>query len=122
MSDQHSTDHGEDAARALMAIRALHTTLWAFFASSIGGILIAVATGSLHAALWMSVFVWGALVALLLNGMRCPLTIAAARYTDDRSANFDIWLPEWLVRSSPPVFAVLFALSQLLLAAALFRS
>jgi hypothetical protein len=35
---------------------------------------------------------------LWLNGWRCPLTDVAARYTDDRRANFDIYLPEWLAR------------------------
>jgi hypothetical protein len=30
--------------------------------------------------------------------MRCPLTGIAARYTDDRRDNFDIYLPPWLAR------------------------
>ncbi len=33
---------------------------------------------------------------LAFNGMRCPLTDLAARYTDDRRDNFDIYLPLWL--------------------------
>jgi hypothetical protein len=37
-------------------------------------------------------------LVLLFNGMRCPLTAVAARHTDDRRDNFDIYLPEWLAR------------------------
>jgi hypothetical protein len=120
MSTQRSASNGHGNARALTAVRALHTALWVFFASSIVGILVAVPIGAIEAALWMSLFVWAELAVLLLNRMRCPLTIVAARYTDDRSANFDIWLPKWLARSSRPLFAVLFAISQVLLGAALF--
>lgn len=121
MTRSHSAPQSDAAARALTAIRAVHTALWLFFASSIVGILIAIPLGALQAALWMSLFVWAELAVLLLNRMRCPLTIAAARYTNDRSANFDIWLPNWLARRSRPIFAVLFALSQLWLAAVLLQ-
>ena len=121
MTSAHSAEQRDAAARALTAVRAVHTALWLFFASSIIGVLIAIPLGALQAALWMSLFVWAELAVLLLNRMRCPLTIAAARYTDDRSANFDIWLPAWVARRSRLVFAVLFTLSQLWLAAVLLQ-
>jgi hypothetical protein len=38
------------------------------------------------------------LVILAANRCRCPLTAVAARYTEDRRANFDIYLPRWLAR------------------------
>jgi len=112
----HSADA---AARALTAIRALHTTIWGFFASSIVAIPIATQLGEFTAALWMSLFVWGEVGVLLLNGMRCPLTTVAARYTDDRTDNFDIYLPRWLARHNQPIFGALFAGSQALLLRAL---
>jgi polyferredoxin len=43
------------------------------------------------------------------NGWRCPLTAVAARYTDDRRDNFDIYLPLWLARHNEFVFGWLFA-------------
>jgi hypothetical protein len=46
---------------------------------------------------------------LLLNRMRCPLTDVAARFTEDRRANFDIYLPLWLARYNKPVFGSLLA-------------
>jgi hypothetical protein len=41
--------------------------------------------------------------------MRCPLTGVAARFTDDRRDNFDIYLPLWLARYNKPIFGWLFA-------------
>ncbi len=45
---------------------------------------------------------------LFLNRMRCPLTAVAARYTDDRRDNFDIYLPEWLARYNKLIFGTSF--------------
>ena len=45
---------------------------------------------------------------LLLNGWRCPLTSMAARYTADRRANFDIYLPEWLAEHNKTIFGALY--------------
>jgi hypothetical protein len=45
---------------------------------------------------------------LLANGFRCPLTAVAARYTDDRRDNFDIYLPLWLARYNKQIFGPLF--------------
>uniref|UniRef100_Q07ML0 Uncharacterized protein n=1 Tax=Rhodopseudomonas palustris (strain BisA53) TaxID=316055 RepID=Q07ML0_RHOP5 len=100
-------------ARALTAVRALHTAIWGFFASSIVAIPIATQLGEFTAALWMSLFVWGEVGVLLLNGMRCPLTIVAARYTEDRADNFDIFLPRWLARHNQTIFGTLFAATQI---------
>ena len=46
-------------------------------------------------------------IVLALNAGRCPLTAVAARYTDDRRDNFDIYLPEWLAHYNKPIFTVL---------------
>ena len=51
MTPSHSAPQSDAAARALTAIRAVHTALWLFFASSIVGILIAIPLGALQAAL-----------------------------------------------------------------------
>ncbi|KIZ47332.1 MULTISPECIES: hypothetical protein [Rhodopseudomonas] len=106
-------------ARALTTIRALHTAIWGFFASSIVAIPIATQLGELTAALWMSLFVWGEVIVLLVNRMRCPLTALAACYTEDRADNFDIFLPRWLARHNKLIFGSLFGASQLLLLGAL---
>ncbi len=66
--------------------------------------------------------VWIEVAILAANRMRCPLTGIAARYTDDRSDNFDIFLPAWLARHNKLLFGVLFAAGELFLAASWARS
>jgi hypothetical protein len=43
-----------------------------------------------------------------LNRWSCPLTAVAARYTDDRRANFDIYLPVWLAKFNKQIFGPLY--------------
>jgi hypothetical protein len=45
---------------------------------------------------------------LAANHFRCPLTAVAARYTSDRAANFDIYLPLWLAAHNQSIFGALF--------------
>ena len=111
-------DGDVDPAPALLMIKTFHTVAWAFFAGAI--LAIPVAT-------WLGEFAWVAgLIAvvlvevaiLALNHMRCPLTAIAARYTEDRRANFDIYLPLWLAANNKQVFGTLFCAGLLF---ALFR-
>ena len=44
---------------------------------------------------------------LAFNDGRCPLQDIAARYTDDRSGNFDIYLPAWLAARTMIIFGPL---------------
>lgn len=92
----------------LLLVRALHSVVWLFFVACIAGIPIAAwyARFTMAAALSGIVALEG--LVLLLNRRRCPLTIVAARYTDDRRANFDIWLPEWLARHNQSIFTALY--------------
>jgi hypothetical protein len=53
-------------------------------------------------------------LVLVANRMRCPLTDVAARFTDDRRDNFDIFLPLWLARHNKRIFGTLFALDLML--------
>lgn len=55
-------------------------------------------------------FVMLEVLVLLVNRWRCPLTGVAARYTDDRRDNFDIYLPVWLARHNKLIFGSLFVL------------
>jgi hypothetical protein len=45
---------------------------------------------------------------LAANRMRCPLTDLAARYTEERADNFDIYLPLWLARHNQRIFGTLY--------------
>ena len=45
---------------------------------------------------------------MALNKWSCPLTAVAARYTEDRRPNFDIYLPEWLAKYNKHIFGPLY--------------
>lgn len=97
------------ALRPLTAVRLLHTLAWALFAGCIIAIPIAVLAGRFRLAAVLIGIVLVEVGILAFNRMRCPLTAVAARYTDDRRANFDIYLPEWLARHNKVIFGVLYA-------------
>lgn len=104
-----------DPARKLFAIRLIHSLAWTIFAGAIMAIPFATHVGRLRLATWLSVLVWGEILMLALNGFKCPLTGVAARYTMNRAANFDIFLPVWLARWNKAIFGSLFAVAQLYL-------
>jgi hypothetical protein len=98
-----------DPSIALRSIKVLHTLVWALFAGCIVAMPVASALGNHRLAAWLGGAVCFEIAVLLVNRMTCPLTGVAARYTDDRRANFDIYLPEWLARYNKQVFGTLFA-------------
>jgi len=100
--------------RRLRAIKLLHTLVWALFASCIALIPVLAWARRFHAALVLIGLVLIEVLVLGVNGWRCPLTAVAARYTDDRRDNFDIYLPEWLARHNKTIFGAWFVLGLLL--------
>ena len=97
------------AANALTAIKVFHTGAWAFFAGCILGIPIATYQGNFTLSLVLIAFVLFEILVLLANRWSCPLTGVAARYTNNRQDNFDIFLPLLLARYNKLIFGVLFA-------------
>jgi hypothetical protein len=96
------------ASSHLRTIKTVHTAFWAFFASCI---LVIPAFGWVEMyrqVLWLTGIVLVEILVLVVNGWRCPLTGIAARYTDDRRDNFDIYLPVWLARHNKLIFGSLF--------------
>jgi hypothetical protein len=98
------------AARSapLKVIKAAHTIVWAFFAACILAIPFASWRGEHRVAAWLAAIVFFEVAILVLNRWRCPLTSVAARYTADRRANFDIYLPEWLATHNKSIFGALY--------------
>jgi hypothetical protein len=70
-------------------------------------------TGRFDRALGFAGIVFAEVLVLAFNRLQCPLTAIAARYTSDRRANFDIYLPEWLARRNKEIFGTLFLLGLL---------
>ena len=98
----------------LTAIKLFHTLIWAVLAASILALPVA---GVLRRFRWAAIITVIVLLecgVLAVNGGRCPLTDLAARYTSDRAANFDIYLPNWSARHNKAMFGTLFVLSELI--------
>lgn len=99
--------------KRLVAIKLVHTIVWAIFAGCIVAIPVASIVGEHRLAAWLAVIVAGEVVVLVVNKMRCPLTGVAAQYTEDRRDNFDIYLPEWLARHNKLIFGGLYVAGML---------
>jgi hypothetical protein len=92
----------------LRSIKILHTVAWAFF---VGCILALPAAASLHwfrCAAALAAVVLMECAVLAVNRCRCPLTSLAARYTENRSPNFDIYLPPCLAQYNKQIFGAIF--------------
>ena len=100
--------------RPLVAIRLLHTMVWAFFAACVVLILPAAVMGRVDIAVVLIGVVTVEVLVLAMNRWHCPLTAIAARHTAERQDNFDIYLPLWLARYNKEIFGALFVVGILL--------
>ena len=98
MSPEHS----------LILIKILHTAIWAVMAGAIVAIPIAALRAQFRLAKWLTALILVECIVLALNQGRCPLTDMAARFTTERAANFDIYLPGWLAEHNKSIFGGLF--------------
>ncbi|MGO8736078.1 MAG: hypothetical protein ACLQVM_25165 [Terriglobia bacterium] len=98
----------------LVGIKLLHTAVWAVMAGSILFLPVLAYTLRFRWALILTAFVICECAVLAANRGQCPLTPLAARFTDDRAANFDIYLPEWLARHNKVIFGTLFVVNELI--------
>ena len=97
----------------LVAIKLLHTAIWAFFVVCIAAIPVAGAFRQFRWAGVLSCLVLLECAVIAANRGRCPLTDVAARFTEERAENFDIYLPLWLARHNKTIFGTLFAVAEL---------
>ncbi len=91
------------------------TVAWAFLVGCILAVPVYALRGQLRRAAVFSCIVLAEILVLALNGMRCPLTDLAARYTLERDGNYDIYLPEWLAQNNQRIFGTLFVAGELVL-------
>jgi len=97
------------AITSLRVVKIIHTLVWALFAGCIVALPIVAWRRNLSGALILIVIVAFEVLVLLINRLRCPLTDIAARYTEDRLDNFDIYLPLWVARYNKHIFGTLYA-------------
>ena len=104
---------GLSPVSSLVAIKLLHTGVWAVIAGCILALPLAALINRMDWAAMLSVVVLAECGVIALNRGRCPLTNVAAQYTEDRADNFDIYLPEWLARHNKTIFGTLFVAGEL---------
>ena len=95
-------------ASMLRVIKIVHTVAWAALVAVIFAIPVMAWLNRLTPVVVLTAVMLAEVAVLLANGWRCPLTLLAARYTDDRRANFDIYLPLWLAANNKRVFGTIF--------------
>jgi hypothetical protein len=100
----------------LIAIKLLHTVVWALLAGCILGLPVAAWKRHFGIAALLTLIIVVECGILALNGGRCPLTDLATRFTTERADNFDIYLPLWLARYNKTIFGTLFVASELFVA------
>lgn len=98
--------------QSLTLIKLAHTAIWAVMAAAIVTLPIVAVRGRFRLALWLTALIVVECAVLALNGGRCPLTDLAARFTPDRSANFDIYLPLWVAEHNKIIFGWLFVVGE----------
>jgi len=95
--------------KKLISIKLIHTIIWLIFASAIMYVCYAGAFNKVNRLVWFCI---GAVlfegIVLLINKSKCPLTPIASKYTNNRSANFDIFLPEWFAKYNKILFTSIF--------------
>ena len=106
----------------LIAIKLLHTVIWAFFVSCIVALPVAALRRRFRWAAVLSTLVLIECAMIGVNRGRCPLTDWAAQYTDNRAANFDIYLPERLARYNKEIFGTLFVVGEVVVVGAWWGS
>ncbi len=93
----------------LLAIKLLHTLVWAFFVIIIFYVVYSGLSNQ------VTIYTWIAIGLVVLEGitlavfkMFCPLTLIARKYSDSKKDNFDIFLPNWLAKYNKIIFTSIF--------------
>lgn len=101
--------------RPLVRIKLLHTFIWAIMAAAILYVLYSGVVGKLTIVTWISIaLALGECIVIVLNKWRCPLTPLAAKHTENREPNFDIFLPRWLAKYNKEIFGTILVVGLLL--------
>jgi ABC-type uncharacterized transport system permease subunit len=100
------------AEERLTIIKLLHTVVWAVLAGCVLALPVTAVRHRFDVAVILTVIIVAECSVIVLNHGRCPLTDVAARYTEDRRDNFDIYLPNWIARHNKAIFGTLFIVNE----------
>ncbi|WP_149272949.1 hypothetical protein [Pareuzebyella sediminis] len=102
-------------AQKLLAIKFVHTLIWAFLVTVILYVVYSGLTDTVDLYTWIGIgLIVGEGLILVLFGMSCPLTVMARNYSDSEKDNFDIFLPNWLAKYNKLIFTSIFVFGLIL--------
>ena len=106
----------------LLAIKLIHTIIWAFFVFVIFYILYSGITNRINTFTWIGIgLIIGEGLVLLVFKKFCPLTLLARKYSDSKKDNFDIFLPNWLAKYNKLIFTSIYIISLIIVAAQIIQ-
>lgn len=111
--------------RLILLIKLLHSLIYLLMVASIAYLYVAAIAGRFDRWLWLVLAALAVeLIALLLSGRRCPLTLLALRLGDETGDDLiaDLLLPKSVVRRTVPVCAALMVVGLLLVLVAGLRA
>jgi hypothetical protein len=95
----------------LISIKILHSAVWFLMASATFYILYSGIMRTTSIWLWIAIGMLGLeTIVLWANRWICPMTPMAMKYTSDRQANFDIYLPLTIAKYNKQIFGTLFVI------------
>lgn len=95
----------------LKFLKILHTVIWVIMATSNFLAFYFAYIGRFDIWFWLPAFlITLECIIIVAFAWKCPLTYVAEKYTKDRQANFDIYLPHWLAKYNVKIFSILIAL------------
>ena len=93
----------------LTLIKIIHTIVWVIFAVAIFYIIFAGIFDSITLMVWVCIgLIILESIVLIICKWKCPLTLLAQKYTDNKDIGFDIFLPIWLAKHNKTIFSILF--------------
>ena len=98
-----------DNKSKLFLIKFVHTAIWSVLVIAILYVLYAGIFDGVGMLTWFCIglIIVEGIVLLICKG-KCPLTLLAYNYTDNRSVGFDIFLPVWLAEKNKLIFSTVF--------------
>ena len=92
----------------LILIKILHTAIWIFYNIVIFYLLYAVISNKIDKWIWigLGLIALEGLILLLFKKI-CPVTLIARKYSSSTSANFDIYLPNWLAKYNKLIYSII---------------
>ena len=92
----------------LTALKIVHTFIWIVMTTANFAAFYLALVGRFNWLFFLCLaLLGGEIVVIVVNRWHCPLTDVMAKYTSDRAANFDIYLPLWLAKNNIKIFSAL---------------